>query len=171
MVRPALESGYFPGYQMHYEKTVFAKAVARGAKQLAFWFAGLWLAAWLTGCAAPVPEDSESWRSSQRERLIERAEARWQALIANDFEKAYRFQSPGYRAVASVQQFRGSFGSAVAWRAAKAKNVEYDELTSARVFVALEYASSVGGKEYLSVKMLPEQWLFGDGDWWYVSTR
>lgn len=137
-----------------------------------FWLLCLSVLFMIAGCASMTPEDSETWRASQSKKLMERAEARWKALIAGDYEKAYQYQSPGYRAVASLQQFKASFGRVVDWRMARVENIQYDDPSSVQVFVALEYAAGLKGKEeYRSVRVLPERWLYSEGNWWYVSTR
>lgn len=141
-------------------------------RPMAIWLACLSLMFMLAACASMAPEDSEVWRVSQSKKLTERAEARWKALIAGDYERAYQYQSPAYRAVASLQQFKAGFGAAVNWRMASVRNIEYDDPTSVQVFVALEYAAGLRGSgEYQSVRMLPERWLYSDGNWWYVSTK
>lgn len=126
----------------------------------------------LSGCASVAndPEDSGAWRSAQEKILIERAEKRWAALINRDFAKAYEFQSPSYRAVSSLQQFSGGFGSFVAWSGAKAESVRYDSPVVATVVVRVEYGASLPGNQgYASVRYLHEKWVYSDANWWFTA--
>jgi hypothetical protein len=147
---------------------VSSSACARaGCRLLMVLFASMF-----TGCASLTPEDSEAWRDSQQRALVERAELRWKALISGDFEKAYQYQSPAYRAVVSMQQFKASFGGSVAWLAARAGKVEYDEPSAANVTIGVEYSAGIfGGGNYKSTRELMERWLYVDGTWWYVSVK
>lgn len=139
--------------------------------------AAVWLAMscamfFIAACATMAPSDSEEWRGAQRKVLTERATERWNALIKNDHEKAYGFQSPSYRAVSSLQQFRGGFGNAVTWQGAEVVGVEYDSPVSATVSVAVSYGAGVkGGGNYASVRSILEKWVYSDGAWWYVAIR
>ena len=133
----------------------------------------LWCAAaMLAACATLAPSDTEEWRKSQRAVIGERVKARWAALVQEDFKKAYEFQSPAYRAVSSLQHFRGSFGNAVAWRGAEVVGVEYDSPVSATVSVAVSYGSGVkGGGAYSSITYIHEKWVYSDEAWWYVAIK
>lgn len=126
----------------------------------------------LTGCATLQPEDSEQWRASQRPVLKTQAEARWDALIKGDIEKAYLFTTPDYRAVVSLQQYKGKYGRVVDWRMANVVNVSYDDLTVATVSVEVSYRVSLpgtGGELIETQKAISEKWIYKDRKWWYTS--
>lgn len=125
----------------------------------------------LSGCSTIQPGDTDEWRNSQVKVLKERAEARWAALIKHDFASAYDYLSPDFRAVVTLQQYKGRIGSVVDWQLARAKNVSYDDPTVASVMMEVTYRfrmPSTGG-EIESTKFLDEKWLFKDGNWWYTS--
>lgn len=126
----------------------------------------------LIGCVTLQPEDSEQWRASQRPVLKERAEARWDALIKGDIEKAYLFTTPEYRAVVSLQQYKGKYGRVVGWRMANVVNVSYDDLTVATVSVEVSYRVDLpgtGGELIETQKAISEKWIYKDRKWWYTS--
>lgn len=126
----------------------------------------------LTGCVTLQPEDSERWRASQRPVLEEQAEARWDALIKGDIEKAYLFTTPEYRAVVNLQQYKGKYGRVVDWRMANVVNVSYDDLTVATVSVEVSYRVSLpgtGGESIETQKAISEKWIYKDRKWWYTS--
>ena len=88
----------------------------------------------LPGCATLEPEESEKWRESQRPVLKARAEARWDALIKGDIEKAYIYTTPEYRAVVNLQQYKGKYGRVLDWRGARVVDISYDVPTVADCF-------------------------------------
>jgi hypothetical protein len=117
-----------------------------------------------------VTQASPAWLEAQKAVIAKRAEARWAALVAGDFAKAYGFESPEYRSVFSIQQFSGRFGGAVTWKLARTKSVEYDPGNVARVVVEVEYdAPIMAHGNVRGVRQMMEKWLFTDGDWWYIS--
>lgn len=124
----------------------------------------------VSGCATMVPEDSEKWRDSQTPVLRERSEMRWDALVKGDFEKVYSYLSPDYRAVVTLQQYRGKFGRALEWRVARAYQVNYDSPTVASVSVEVAYRVGLPpkGEVIETKKFLTEKWLYKDGEWWYT---
>jgi hypothetical protein len=126
----------------------------------------------LSGCATPLPEGGAEWQESQQPVLKERAEARWDALIKGDVEKAYLYTSPEYRSVVSPQQYRGKYGSVIDWRMARVANVSYDEPTVATVSVEVTYRVDVpgtGGKPIETQTAISEKWIYKDREWWYTS--
>jgi len=113
----------------------------------------------LAGCAnlQTKPEDA----------VAQRATARWQALIKGDLDGAYKYSTPGYRAVFDVVAFKGRTGIAGRWLGAQVDRVECDLPTRCKAVVRLEYSTLIPGKS--KVKMdthLDETWLLEDGQWW-----
>ena len=127
----------------------------------------------LTGCATLQPEDSVQWRESQRPVLKARAEARWSALIKEDLDKVYSFTSPEYRAVVSLQQYKGKYGRVLDWRMARVVNVSYDAPTVATLSVEVTYRVDLpgtGGEMIETQKAITEKWIHKDREWWYTSS-
>jgi hypothetical protein len=130
------------------------------------------LASLMSGCAGMTPDGSDAWQTRQRTILAERAEARWKAQMAGDFEKAYRYLSPARRLVVSLQQFKSGFGDAVDWRVARAVDIQYHGPTVASISMEVTYRFVMprsGGNEIESKRILVEKWLYSDGEWWYIS--
>lgn len=147
---------------------------ARTAPRWRATFASMLCAALLGACATPpgpadIADASPEWLEAQKTNIAARAQARWDALIAGDFTRAYAFQTPAYRSVFSAQQFAGNFGNAVAWRLARVKSVQYDPSNVARVVVEVEYEAPVGLRTARGVRQMSENWLYSDGSQWYIS--
>jgi hypothetical protein len=114
----------------------------------------------LAGCAAlgaRGPEDI----------VRERAQARWNALLAGKFEDAYAYLSPSSRAVVSLQRFRSSFGSVVAWKSAEVHKVECKQTDRCIVSIKVRYQPMmrVGGLSTIETSV-EETWLLDGGQWW-----
>lgn len=126
----------------------------------------------LPGCATLEPEESEKWRESQRPVLKARAEARWDALIKGDIEKAYAYTTPEYRAVVNLQQYKGKYGRVVDWRGARAVDISYDDPTVATVSVEVTYRiglPGMRGEVIETQKAISEKWIYMNREWWYTS--
>lgn len=119
------------------------------------------LGAALAGCAiAPKkPEDA----------VRERAQARWDALLKGDLQRAYGYISPGGRAVVPYETYRGRIGAAVTWQSAQVTSVTCETLEKCSVRVNLTYLpamrrSAIGTIE----RSLDETWVLDAGQWWFV---
>ena len=126
----------------------------------------------LPGCATLEPEESEKWRESQRPVLKARAEARWDALIKGDIEKAYAYTTPEYRAVVNLQQYKGKYGRVLDWRGSRVVDISYDVPTVATVSVEVTYRiglPSMGGEVIETQKAISEKWIYMNREWWYTS--
>lgn len=126
----------------------------------------------LPGCATLEPEESEKWRASQRPVLKARAEARWDALIKGDIEKAYIYTTPEYRAVVNPQQYKGKYGRVLDWRGARVVDISYDVPTVATVSVEVTYRIGLpgaGGEVIEMQKAISEKWIYKNREWWYTS--
>lgn len=120
-------------------------------------------AALLAGCAGLGQS------GSAEDRLSERAHARWQALIKADFDQAYEFETPGYRAVFSKQAFQNRFGRHVRWQDAEVRAVTLDGDT-AEVRVLISYqALTPEGQLIDGSQPIWERWQLVDGEWWYTN--
>lgn len=114
----------------------------------------------LAACAAFAPKSPE-------DLVRERAQARWDALLAGDFERAYGFLSPASRGVVSLPQFRASIGAAASWKSAKVHGVACEQAERCKVTMLITYSpllprSRVGNIE----TSIDEIWLLDQGQWW-----
>lgn len=162
------------------KKSIRSTAPARSARPMRYrgFCAGLLAAGCLFTVAAcsslsgsqPVLDPELGWSEQIEQQLSARVNARWEAVIAGDFEKAYAFETPAYRSVLSLQQYKARFGSAVDWKNARVVSIKYDQDHVAAVTVAVEYEAVVSLAGVVrSVREMPEKWLYSDAQWWYIS--
>ena len=115
------------------------------------------LASTLTGCGEPkTPEQI----------VAERAQARWDALLAGDFETAYSFASPAYRSIVDAIGFQRRFGGGqVGWLGATVRQVECrDDVCEATV--RIKFASLLPPRMSDLETDDIERWVLDEGDWW-----
>lgn len=126
--------------------------------------------------AASPSELEEEYREPtadelQREPLLrERVKARWAALIDGDFNGAYEFTTPSYRAEHDAAQHADSYGDLVQWHLASVQEVRYDRKNEAEVIVSLTI--SVPLNESGTVKTtvpVPEKWSYIDDQWYFTN--
>ena len=101
---------------------------------------------------------------SPEQRVGQRAQARWDALLARDLTKAYGFITPGSRSTLPYELYAGRLDPSI-WRKAVFKAAQCEKETC-NVQVTLDYV--VGSLPLTHV--LNEQWLLVDGEWWFVYT-
>ena len=124
----------------------------------------------LAGCAGPQRLSDES-----QALLIDRAEARWAALVEHDWAAAYEFTSPAYRQVFSKTMYARKFSYMVEWELTSVEMVNYDARAAvASVAVGVmsrpvkqtsAASEAIGAVPVRSV----EQWILLDGQWWYSA--
>lgn len=123
-------------------------------------FLSLFLAAALVaGCAALAPAKPE-------DVVRERAQARWNALLAGEWAKAYRYMAPSYRALVAENRYVNQFGGGVAWVDAKVIRVTCDDhRCTARMEVAVR--PTLRGRPGQTVTTgFDETWILEEGEWW-----
>lgn len=117
----------------------------------------------------PAPPASSGVSEADEAQLKERVLARWQALIKGDFDVAYQFETPAYRAIYTPSQFRYQFGNQTLWRMANVMDIHYDDPIVARVQVevAYRYVEPARGRGMQDMThQVSETWLHKEGQWW-----
>lgn len=116
----------------------------------------------LAGCAALTPRTPE-------EIVAQRVEERWDALIKGDFDKAWTYTQPAYRAIVKQADYRKSFGVAGQWRGVQVHGVECEaERCTARIRLTTRVLTPpFQGQEVAGV--IDETWVREDGNWWYYQ--
>ncbi len=142
---------------------VLGKGNAHKGQQLRGWvvagLAGLMLAA----CATPSRVTEESPEEVKKAAVVERANARWQAVIESDAEKAYAFLSPGSKALTSFDAYRAR-ARLVGIRAAELESVACEpEVCKVKFRVTLDHRLMKG-----LVMPVEETWVLENGQYWYV---
>lgn len=124
------------------------------------WFggtAGFLVAAVLAGCGA------NPFREEPPEVIVkQRAQERWNALVAGDLTKAYSYMSPASRQAISPELFRNSIRLGF-WKSAEVGAVTCDK-DACEAVVQMTYT-------YRGTKVstpFRETWVHSDGNWWHV---
>ena len=119
------------------------------------------LALVLTACATATP-------STPEDLVRQRAEERWGALVKQDFQKAYDYMTPSYRAVVSSEQFKSQFGAAGQWTNAivhavtcEAESCDVQMRITTKVNVPQMAMRIPEVTTYMT-----EKWVREEGQWW-----
>ena len=104
------------------------------------------------------------------EQVRQRATERWQALVAGEFSRAYRYTTPGFRAVVSPDGYRNRFGGAVTWLGAEVIRVNCSEADKCIALARIDYKPVTGRQSTPKISThVDETWLFEDGQWWFFQ--
>lgn len=116
-----------------------------------------------TACAtAPRTED---------DKVVSRAQERWDAIVTNDLETAYGYYTPGYRSSTNMIDF------AVSQRIRKvaytsAEYIEHDcegSRCTVKFDVGFRVAAPVPGMtRFDSKQVIEDTWVKTSGEWWYL---
>lgn len=121
--------------------------------------------------AACTPSEPPEPEQTDSDIVTERAQARWNALIAGEHEAGYAYYTPGFREQTSVVDFTIDMrGRPVQWVAAEVVSAECDG-DRCEVETDLEYRvpsapaqmSGMGNR-----RPIEETWIRIDGSWWFV---
>jgi hypothetical protein len=116
------------------------------------------LAVTLSGCASLTASKEPS------AVVHERAQTRWNALVAGQIDKAYTYTAPSYRAVTPFQTYRGTFGAGASWEAAEVTDVRCEaERCEVAVRVRIVLPVRTLGPITTDTK---EVWVREQGQWW-----
>ena len=112
----------------------------------------------LSGCAAFAPATPE-------QQVHQRATERWKALKASQWDKAYAFVTPSFRATMTEERYRERFVGVPKWKNAEVRSVKCEpEKCIAVVRIEALYGARAG-LETLSTDV-PETWLQEEGQWY-----
>ena len=152
-------------HKMSNLKSATRQRLGKPGLLLALMTAGVFLSA----CAgkAPLPD-------SPGDLVVERAQDRWEALLAGDFETAYAFYSPGYRSTTSMVDLAFEIRSRrVRWTTA-----EYREHSCLKASCTVKFDVGFrvikpvpGLDKWESSDLLTENWVKTDGQWWYLPKK
>lgn len=114
----------------------------------------------LSACANIGPQTPDSL-------VTQRANTRWQALVAGKFDDAYSFNTLGFRALVTPEAYRGRIGTAVKWVAAEVNKVNCPLPDKCDVRIRLDYKplmNAAGGANYTTY--IDESWILENSQWW-----
>jgi len=119
-------------------------------------------ALWLSGCVGLTPATPE-------EIVSQRSQERWAAMIAGDFEKAWTYAQPGFRAEVKQADYRKRFGDGGQWKDAQVINTtcEVDRCTVRLRLVTVLSLPGFKGQELRGG--IDEVWVREDGQWWFLA--
>lgn len=116
-----------------------------------------------SGCLEPAPEPSEA--------VTERAQQRWDALVARDFSAAWVLYSPGFRETNPEGDFTWEMSRRpVRWEDARVAAADCDgDRCTASVRVRYHVPAAPAGLNTLrNEREVEETWIRVDDQWWYV---
>ncbi|WP_313080235.1 hypothetical protein [Pulveribacter sp.] len=125
-------------------------------------------AALIAGCAGPTVKTA----ATPEEIIRERAQVRAELVQKREYEKAYAYLAPSYRALNDTQAYRNTFGGGVEWVDPKVSKVKCPDAD--RCIVEIDMAVRVAAPGFGS-KPIPhtlfETWIEEDGQWWYFQRK
>ncbi|WP_051236195.1 hypothetical protein [Ottowia thiooxydans] len=118
----------------------------------------------VAGCAGFSPKTPE-------EEVRARAEARWDSLVKRDFDKAYSYAQPGFRAVVTPEAYKQRFGSAGSWKGAQIHEATCE---AARCTVRVRLTTAINIPRFSQtipevVGYHSEVWVRDGGQWWFFE--
>ena len=119
-------------------------------------------AATLSGCAIFDNRPPE-------QVVADRAQERFDLLMQGEFEKAYRYATPGYRATNTVDQYAADFGGVSMWLEAEVGEVScplLEEVLVCDVVTLISYNAPRMG--YVQTTQVPERWIKVENSWYLV---
>ena len=124
--------------------------------------AGLVVALSISACAG----------SAARGQSIEqRAQARWDALLGKDYERAYAYFSPGFRSSQSLSDFEMTFRlRRVRYDSAKYMDQQCEtDVCTVRLNMGYTLTAPLRGvKIWKSKAVIKEKWVRINGHWWFL---
>lgn len=104
------------------------------------------------------------------QRVEARAKARYEALVARDYEKAHSFFTPSFRKSWTYREYLIMRPPVVQYRKAEVVSVKCDAQDSCSVGVNVSYTPTSdvrGAPRALEISRFNEEkWIRVDGDWW-----
>ena len=128
--------------------------------RLSGWLSVVIAASFVAACAG-VPTES----GTVEEQVLERAQARWDAMLAGDFEKGYEFTAPSYRALTELRLFKAQYAGSATLISAKAIGVKCTDL-NCDVRTRIEYKLPLSRFKDVIVNHYDERWVKEDEKWW-----
>ncbi len=120
----------------------------------------------LTACAV-APQSAD-------DAVMARAQARWDALVAKDYKKAYGYMAPSYRALVNEADFQRRFGISGSWSDVAVHSAKCEaERCQVKVRVAASLMVPLpgvrAGQEQKVSSYYDEPWVREDGQWWFYQ--
>lgn len=122
-------------------------------------------AATLVGCASTATTPA----TPPEQAVSERAQQRWDRLVAKDFDKAYTYLTPSYRGLKTPAQYANTFSNGASWQSAKVDKVTCESAERCTAAVKIEVVVLARGFTKPLESTLYETWLLDEGQWWFYQ--
>jgi len=102
--------------------------------------------------------------------VVERAQARWDALLRRDWPKAHQYLVPAYRSIVPVESYGFRFSGPLQWESAQVRSAKCEEkrcLVDVEVTVRLLLPGHLQNQVPTN---LEEVWVLEDGQWFKFET-
>ncbi|MGR9106203.1 MAG: hypothetical protein ACU843_04650 [Gammaproteobacteria bacterium] len=117
----------------------------------------------------PLTEEAE------KDLLKSRVLARWNAMIAEDYDKAYEFTTPSYRRTYSKSHFFGQYGGQISRDGVTVRDIVFEdpEHKTAKVVINLDFTAegATPGTLFHNTSYLEDTWVKEEDQWWRVEVR
>jgi len=123
-------------------------------------FAGV--AVMMTACATVVEAPAEGV-------VTQRAQMRWDALLAGKVDMAYDYLSPGSKAKLNLSEYKARTGLGL-WQGAKVLRADCGA-DVCEVHVMVDFRVRRPGVNVVAATAVQETWVKEGGVWWYVHKR
>jgi len=118
------------------------------------------------GCATTGSLTADSPAQVKQDAVKVRAQARWDALIRQDFDAAYQYLSPAFRDTTSLAAWKSRFRP-VGWRKAEVDSVACEgEVCEVALRLTYDARQMTG-----IVTPIREKWVMQKGQFWYVQVE
>jgi hypothetical protein len=122
------------------------------------------LVALAAGCATTGSLTADSPAQVKQDAVKVRAQARWDALIRQDFDAAYQYLSPAFRDTTSLAAWKSRFRP-LGWRKAEVDSVACEgEVCEVGLRLTYDARQMTG-----IVTPIQEKWVMQKGQFWYVQ--
>ena len=115
---------------------------------------------WACAAAPATPELS----------VRERAGQLWQAKVAGNYDKAYSYMPPSYRAITPLDKYKASFGGAVKIVGAEVISVVCETEDKCVTQMKVEARATLLRASAPIVSHFDEIWIREAGGWWLFPT-
>jgi len=125
----------------------------------------LLLAMLASACATTQPAKTD---------IKQRAQARWDALLAGDYDTAYGFYTPGYRSSHTRADFEIAMRvRRIEWSSAEVQESSCEaDVCTVVTRVGYQVKRAVPGVPvWNSKKNLLEKWIRTEGEWWFFPEK
>ncbi len=116
----------------------------------------------LVGCRSEAPSET----------IEDRAQARWDLVLARDFEAAWEYLTPGFRQTTNRFDYaRDMAGRPLRWLSAEVVGRDCEEdLCKINVLVGYQAVGAPAGMGQMRLsREIEETWIRLDGAWWFVQ--